>query len=89
MIDLGDDIIYNDKPVAEQLIENYSKYQSSIVGCQEVKEFDVFKYGIVKSSKSLDEKTVEMADFIEKLNVDETPSKLAYLGRYLLTPKIF
>lgn len=61
VIALGDDIVYNDIPVAKQLIDNYSKYGSNIVGCQEVKESDVSKYGIVKSSKSLDEKTVEMA----------------------------
>ena len=89
VIALGDDIVYNDIPVAKQLIDNYSKYQSSIVGCQEVKESDVSKYGIVKSSKSLDEKTVEMVDFIEKPSIEEAPSKLACLGRYLLTPKIF
>ena len=89
VIALGDDIIYNDVPVAKQLIDNYSKYGSSIVGYQEVKEFDVSKYGIVKPLLSLDEKTVEMEDFIEKPSVDEAPSKLACLGRYLLTPKIF
>ena len=89
VIALGDDIVYNNIPVAKQLIDNYSKYGSSIVGCQEVKESDVSKYGIVKPSKSLDEKTVEMADFIEKPSIEEAPSRLACLGRYLLTPKIF
>lgn len=89
VIALGDDIVYNDVPVAKQLIDNYSKYGSSIVGCQEIKESDVSKYGIVKPLLSLDEKTVEMEDFIEKPSVDEAPSKLACLGRYLLTPKIF
>ena len=89
VIALGDDIVYNDVPVAKQLIDNYSKYGSSIVGCQEVKESDVSKYGIVKPLLSLDEKTIEMEDFIEKPSVDEAPSKLACLGRYLLTPKIF
>lgn len=89
VIALGDDIVYNDVPVAKQLIDNYSKYGSSIVGCQKVKESDVSKYGIVKPLLSLDEKTVEMEDFIEKPSIEEAPSKLACLGRYLLTPKIF
>lgn len=89
VIALGDDIVYNDVPVAKQLIDSYSKYGYSIVGCQEVKESDVSKYGIVKPLLSLDEKTVEMEDFIEKPSVEEAPSKLACLGRYLLTPKIF
>ena len=89
VIALGDDIVYNDVPVAKQLIDNYTKYGSSIVGCQEVKESDVSKYGIVKPLLSLDEKTVEMENFIEKPSIEEAPSKLACLGRYLLTPKIF
>ena len=89
VIALGDDIVYNDIPVAKQLIDNYFKYGSSIVWCQEIKESDVSKYGIVKPLLSLDEKTVEMEDFIEKPSIDEAPSKLACLGRYLLTPKIF
>ena len=89
VIALGDDIVYNDVPVAKQLIDKYSKYGSSIVGCQEVKESDVSKYGVVKPLLSLDEKTVEMEDFIEKPSIEEAPSKLACLGRYLLTPKIF
>lgn len=89
VIALGDDIVYNDVPVAKQLIDSYSKYGSSIVGCQEAKESDVSKYGIVKPLLSLEEKTVEMEDFIEKPSIDEAPSKLACLGRYLLTPKIF
>ena len=89
VIALGDDIVYNDVPVAKQLIDNYSKYGSSIVGCQEVKESDVSKYGVVKPLLSLDEKTVKMEDFIEKPSIEEAPSKLACLGRYLLTPKIF
>ena len=75
--------------VAKQLIDNYSKYGSSIVGCQEVKAEDVSKYGIVKPTKNLDDKTVEMDDFIEKPAMEEAPSRLACLGRYLLTPKIF
>ena len=89
VIALGDDIVYNEVPVAKQLIDNYAKYKSSIVGCQEVRESDVSKYGIVKPASSLDNSTIEMADFIEKPSVEEAPSRLACLGRYLLTPKIF
>ena len=90
VVALGDDIVYNpEAPVAKQLIEKYEKYGSSIVGCQEVKAEDVSKYGIVKPTKNLDDKTVEMDDFIEKPAMEEAPSRLARLGRYLLTPKIF
>lgn len=90
LIALGDDIIYNpEKAVSKQLIEKYEKYGKSVIACQEVPEEDVSKYGIVEIRKTLDEKTFEINDFIEKPNVDEAPSKIACLGRYLLSPKIF
>ena len=90
IIALGDDIMYNEeKPVTKQLIENYEKYGNSVIGVQEVLDEDVSKYGIVKPIKNLDEETVLMDDFIEKPRLEDAPSKMACLGRYLLTSDIF
>lgn len=90
IIALGDDIMYNEqKPVTKQLIENYEKHRNSVIGVQEVADEDVSKYGIVKPIKNLDEDTVLMEDFIEKPNSEEAPSKMACLGRYLLTSDVF
>lgn len=90
VIALGDDIVYNpERPVAKQLIDVYEKYGSSIVGCQEVAEKDISKYGIVKPIERLDESTCVIEDFIEKPSIEEAPSNFACLGRYLLTGKIF
>ncbi|MGL4804030.1 MAG: UTP--glucose-1-phosphate uridylyltransferase GalU [Cetobacterium sp.] len=90
VIALGDDIVYNpDAPVAKQLIDVYEKYGSSVIGVQEVENKDVSKYGIVKPAAILDENTVEMVDFIEKPALEEAPSNLACLGRYLLSGEIF
>ncbi|BBA52095.1 UTP--glucose-1-phosphate uridylyltransferase GalU [Fusobacterium ulcerans] len=90
VIALGDDIVDNpERPVAKQLIDVYEKYGSSIVGCQEVEEKDISKYGIVKPIERLDESTCVIEDFIEKPSIEEAPSNFACLGRYLLTGKIF
>ena len=90
IIALGDDIVYNpDAPVAKQLIDVYEKYGASVIGVQEVENLDVSKYGIVKPATILDENTVEMVDFIEKPTLEEAPSNLACLGRYLLSGDIF
>jgi len=90
VIALGDDIMYNEeKPVTKQLIENYEKYGNSVIGVQEVADEDVSKYGIVKPIKILDRDTVLMEDFIEKPSLENAPSKMACLGRYLLTSNIF
>lgn len=92
---LGDDIIYTDEnkgqiPVSKQLINKYEELGGgTILGVQEVPENDVNKYGIVKPCAKIDELTVEVENFVEKPNVDEAPSKLAALGRYVLEPGIF
>lgn len=90
VIALGDDIIYNpEKAVCKQLIEKYEKYGKSVIGCQEVAGEDVSKYGIVEIRNTLDDKTYEINNFIEKPSMEEAPSRIACLGRYLLSPKIF
>ena len=92
---LGDDIIYTDKdkgqsPVTKQLVEKYNELQGgTILGVQEVPHENVSKYGIIKPLKKIDEKTVAVEDFIEKPSVDEAPSNLAALGRYVLEPEVF
>ncbi len=90
VIALGDDIMYNEnKPVTKQLIECYNKFEHSIIGVQEVADEDVSRYGIVKPIKKLDDTTVLMENFIEKPKLKDAPSKMAALGRYVLTSEIF
>lgn len=92
---LGDDIIYTDKekgqsPVTKQLIEKYEDLQGgTILGVQEVDKKNVSKYGIIKPLTQIDDKTVVVEDFIEKPIIEEAPSNLAALGRYVLEPEIF
>lgn len=92
---LGDDVIYTnenkgEKPAAKQLIDKYVELNGgNILGVQEVAEKDVDKYGIVKPLGKIDERTVEVENFVEKPSLEEAPSRLAALGRYVLEPKIF
>ena len=92
---LGDDIIYTDKskgevPVTNQLIEKYSELDGgNILGVQEVLQKNVSKYGIIKPKNQIDAKTVMVEDFIEKPSIEEAPSRMAALGRYVLEPEIF
>ena len=92
---LGDDIIYTDKskgevPVTKQLIEKYSELDGgNILGVQEVLQKNVSKYGIIKPKNQIDAKTVMVEDFIEKPSIEEAPSRMAALGRYVLEPEIF
>ena len=90
IVALGDDIMYSPtKSVSKQLIEKYNEYGMSVIGVQEVEQNDVSKYGIVLPGKTLDNSTVEIENFIEKPSLEEAPSRMACLGRYLLDGKIF
>ncbi len=86
---LGDDIVYNDdKPCLRQLIDCYEKYGSSILGVQEVEYKNVSKYGIV-DGEFISEDIYKVKNLIEKPSIDEAPTNIAILGRYIITPKVF
>ncbi len=87
---LGDDIVQSDTPCLKQLIDVYDKYNSSVVGVQEVPDNDVSKYGIVAPKGTEVEQNVIHADtLVEKPALQDAPSNYAIMGRYVLRPEIF
>lgn len=89
---LGDDIMVSEKPALRQMMDLYKEFDAEMVGVQPVAPDDVQKYGIV-SLKSESWKKAGNAlwvqDLIEKPRVEEAPSNLAVMGRYILKPSIF
>lgn len=85
---LGDDIVVSDKPVIQQMAEIYEKEENPILGVQKVPHMEISKYGVVKYSKSQG-RVYDVEDLVEKPPVDEAPSDLAIMGRYIITPDIF
>lgn len=85
---LGDDIVYNGIPCLKQMIEVYDEYKTSILGVQEIPKEDVNKYGIV-DGKYIEDRVYKVKDLVEKPTVEEAPSNIAILGRYIISPAIF
>ncbi|TCS95896.1 UTP--glucose-1-phosphate uridylyltransferase GalU [Hazenella coriacea] len=91
---LGDDIVEVTDPMppcTQQLIEQYQKTGSPVIGVQPVKEDEVSQYGVIQP-ECLDVKTGDMVsiiDLVEKPLPTEAPSQLAIMGRYILDPTIF
>ncbi|WP_163882606.1 UTP--glucose-1-phosphate uridylyltransferase GalU [Paenibacillus favisporus] len=85
---LGDDIVEADVPCLKQMIDIYDHYESSIVGVQPVKWDEVSRYGIVSAAKMTD-RVYQANALIEKPKPADSPSNLAIMGRYILTPNIF
>ncbi|MFC4558019.1 UTP--glucose-1-phosphate uridylyltransferase GalU [Virgibacillus kekensis] len=88
---LGDDIVEAEKPCLSQLIDVYNKYESSVVGVQNVPQELVPNYGIIdpKVNENYPTYIKEVNTFVEKPDIDKAPSNLAIMGRYVLTPAIF
>lgn len=86
---LGDDIVYNEgKPCLKQLIDCYDEYKTSVLGVQTVEAKDVNKYGIVNGIH-IEDRVYKVKGLVEKPPVEEAPSNVAILGRYIITPQIF
>ena len=86
-----DDVVYNGdgEPALHQLIRQYEKTGTTIVGCQMVAEEQVSSYGIIDGKPEMDPDLMKVSDMIEKPSVAKAPSRFAALGRYVITPDIF
>ena len=86
---LGDDIVYNEgRPCLKQLIDCYNEYKTSILGVQTVNPQDVNKYGIV-DGLHIEDRVYKVKGLVEKPSIEEAPTNVAILGRYIITPQIF
>ena len=91
---LGDDVVYADeakgeKPALRQLIDVYDAYGGSVLGCQQVAPEKVSSYGIVAGKEISGSKLLKVSDMVEKPELDEAPSNIAVLGRYIISPTVF
>jgi UTP--glucose-1-phosphate uridylyltransferase len=85
---LGDDIVQADTPCLRQLMDEYEKTFSSVIGVQQVSDEETSRYGII-DPLDREGQRYEVNSFVEKPKPGTAPSNLAIMGRYILTPEIF
>jgi len=85
---LGDTITKGDVPCTKQLIDLSKKYDASTIAVEPVPCEKVERYGIIKG-KEVEPNTYKINALIEKPKVNEAPSNLAIMGRYVLKAEIF
>jgi len=89
---LGDDIIKAEIPCIKQLMNLFDEYNKSILAVEEVQKEKISDYGIIKikgKEIDLDNSVYLVEDIIEKPSLEEAPSNIGTVGRYILTPEIF
>ncbi len=88
---LSDDIIKSDRPVIGQMAEMYEIHDGAVISVMEVPRDQISKYGAVVPSggDSPAPRLTPLIGMVEKPPVDEAPSNLAIIGRYIFPPEIF
>lgn len=85
---LGDDIVESDPPCLQQMMGIYEQHEQPVVGVQPVPWEQVSRYGIIEGNQ-IEDRVYTANNLVEKPPVGSTPSNLAIMGRYILTPDIF
>lgn len=86
---LGDDLMNDKVPLTKQLIERYDHTHASTIAVMNVPHEEVSKYGVIEPESETTPGLFNVKSFVEKPSVDQAPSDLAIIGRYVLTPEIF
>lgn len=88
---LGDDIVVHTAPALGQMVRYYERNYAPIIGTQRVARHEVRQYGIVNPGPALSPEgdLYKINDLVEKPTIEEAPSDMAAIGRYILTPEIF
>ena len=85
----GDEFFHTaKKPQLKQLIEVYQKYTDPVLTAYEVDDEGTNKYGIIDGTE-VEKDVFQVKKIIEKPGPEKTPSHLATLGGFVLTPDIF
>jgi UTP--glucose-1-phosphate uridylyltransferase len=90
---LADDVIDAKVPCLKQMVEVFDQTQCSVLATQIIEGKMISSYGVLDvkpvAGSRFGERLYEIKNMVEKPKVEDAPSNLAIIGRYILTPAIF
>src|SRR5437588_13000053 len=89
---LADDVIDAEVPVLKQMMQVFEQTQCSVIATQIVEGAAISAYGVLDVKPAEGHhggRLYEIMNMVEKPPLQEAPSNLAIIGRYILTPAIF
>ena len=84
---LPDDVIAAEKPCLQQMVEAYEETGGCMVAAMEVPPEKASSYGMLDVREDMGS-MVAVNGMVEKPDPNESPSNLAVIGRYILTPDV-
>ncbi len=86
---LADDLVFNEGPnILEQMKDQAEKYDKQVLALEKIPEKDISKFGVVDINKK-DGRVSYLSGIVEKPAIDDAPSDLAVVGRYIFNKTIF
>ncbi|MEK8089970.1 UTP--glucose-1-phosphate uridylyltransferase GalU [Thermithiobacillus plumbiphilus] len=85
---VASNLMLSRQPVLAQMMERFERYNTPILGVQEISPAVTTQYGVVEG-RLCDENLYQLSGIVEKPTAGAAPSNLAVMGRYILTPEIF
>jgi len=84
----GDDIVYGKEPAVLQLSKIFKTCQKPVISLTKLPKERISRYGVVGVEK-IANRLHKIKKIIEKPSIEEAPSDLAIIGKYILTPEVF
>ena len=85
---LPDDIIWADSPPIGDMIKVFSEQKSSVIAVKQVPDEAIPNLGVI-DPEPLNDNVYRIKGMVEKPRLEDAPSNLAIVGRYVLTPEVF
>ena len=85
---LSDDVIDADPPALKQMLAIFAEVNGPVLLVERVSRDVVDRYGII-DGELVGPGLYRVKDLVEKPTPDDSPSNLAIIGRYLLTPDVY
>jgi UTP--glucose-1-phosphate uridylyltransferase len=89
---LADDVIDAEVPCLKQMMQVFEQTQRSVIATQVIEGLAISSYGVLQVKPAdgrFGGRLSEIVDMVEKPKLEEAPSNLAVIGRYILTPAVF
>jgi UTP--glucose-1-phosphate uridylyltransferase len=83
-----DDVLVADVPVTKQMVDIFDARGGSVIAVQELPDSEIENYGIVGGT-DVGGGVLRVQTLTEKPKLEDAPSRLCIVGRYVLTPEIF
>jgi UTP--glucose-1-phosphate uridylyltransferase len=85
---LADDVVDSEKPALQQLIDVHEKYDAPVIATMQIADETISRFGVIDADE-VEPGVFKLKSIIEKPKIEDAPSDMAVIGRYIFTPELF